>query len=34
MALIHTTFVFLIINIILLDIGGYIGLKYKLGHLK
>ena len=34
MALIHTTFVFLIINIILLDIGGYVGLRYKLGHLK
>ncbi|WP_048057991.1 TIGR00341 family protein [Methanothermococcus okinawensis] len=29
-ALIYTTFVFLIINIILLDIGGYVGLKYKL----
>jgi len=33
MALIYTTFVFLIINIILLDIGGYLGLKYKLGNL-
>ena len=33
MVLIYSTFVFLIMNIILLDIGGYVGLKYKLGSL-
>ena len=29
--LIYITFILLIINIILLDVGGYIGLKYKVG---
>jgi hypothetical protein len=31
MNLIYITFILLIINIILLDVGGYIGLKYKVG---
>ncbi|EHP85249.1 TIGR00341 family protein [Methanotorris formicicus] len=30
--LIYTTFILLILNIVLLDIGGYIGLRYKMKH--
>jgi uncharacterized hydrophobic protein (TIGR00341 family) len=33
MNLIYITFILLIINIILLDVGGYIGLKYKVGKI-